>query len=235
MNRKISTLCSALIVGLSVNAGGAVLLQWTPDGFNTGVITASIQDSSLAIVQQSGNDYVLGSGLILNGAADVDGANEAKLEWPGGNFGSETDFEEAVDRNLYFSLMIKADGAPLNISGFSFDLYRSGNNAPTLWGLWGLEDGDTPDFNTPLAQATITTTDSANPGTIAATGLDFNLADGESLELRVYAANWKYSSGSATVGGEVSGAVIPEPSSLALIFCALAVTALMRRKHRKNA
>lgn len=156
-HRSFATIATLLACCMTLpQAGAATLLEWAPNGNNTGDLTTTgtsksgrtlSQDTAITVVRGNrvnadgidgnidDNDYyegtLSGSGSYT-GDAVADGWNANDINASG--FGGVTK-TNAVTNGDFLSIVLSASQA-VNINSISFELWRNGNGAPDDYAIY---------------------------------------------------------------------------------------------------
>ena len=218
-----------LIVSLAaaLPASSQVIVSWEFLG-NSGVTAdpemADVFDTNISMTDPSG-DLSRGSGIV--GASRNDGFSSSGFST------STTDFAGAIAAGDFYTFTVTPS------SGFSMDLssldinFDTSGTGPHDWGLFSSVDSFSSSIDT------FTASDSGASHSLDLSGSSFNTLTA-SVEFRLVGHGASSGTGSAAFLGSGSDIVlngmtsaIPEPSTYALIFGALALGVVVWKRRRK--
>jgi hypothetical protein len=232
--------CIAVHAGL---AGGAVILDWTPSGQNTGDFTASTQASGLEVVSPGGDDeYAKATGLNYataypSGTNASWSANDINLSGfgtgTGTGFVANTTEADAVADDDFLTYTVRSTVGTLSISEISFDVWRNGTASPSTFSIrYAVNGGAFASAGSPTSVSS-SGVSGGDPtlASVTATGLNIQAPQNQNVEIRLYGWGSTSNAGNVHVVSGALDGVVPEPA----LASALPLTAIVFARRRRSA
>jgi len=140
---------------------------------------------------------------------------------------------EAIGNNLFITFDLTASGADLDITGFSFYGSRGSSAERRAWDSWNLEVDTGSGFSLLDSGASDSIPKNSTWGLETATFSSFTILDGDTATFRLSGVsdeNSQFGRGTALDDLTLTGTVIPEPSSFALLMVSLGALVALRRR-----